>query len=85
VVGQRAGPGLDADRRPPPSPPRRRCPRGQPTGVLGDPAGATAEEGAAILADLAQRLVTAAAAWDVDAAGRLREPRTRSGTDPAAG
>jgi creatinine amidohydrolase len=56
-----------------------------PTGVLGDPAGATAEEGAAILADLAQRLVTAAAVWDVDAAGRLREPRTRSGTDPAAG
>ena len=56
-----------------------------PTGVLGDPAGATAAEGAALLADLAQRLVTAAAAWDVDAAGRLLEPRTRTGTDSAAG
>ncbi len=54
-----------------------------PTGVLGDPAGATAEEGASLLADLAQRLVTAVASWDVDAAGRLREPRTGSGTEPA--
>ena len=42
-----------------------------PTGVLGDPEGATAEEGAALLADLAQRLVGAVAAWDVDATGRL--------------
>jgi mycofactocin precursor peptide peptidase len=56
-----------------------------PTGVLGDPGGATAEEGAALLADLARRLVTAVAAWDVDAAGRLREPRTRAGREPAAG
>jgi mycofactocin precursor peptide peptidase len=44
------------------------------TGVLGDPAGATAEEGAALLAGLAQRLVAAVATWEVDAAGRLREP-----------
>jgi mycofactocin system creatininase family protein len=42
-----------------------------PTGVLGDPAGASADEGAALLADLAGRLVSAARAWDVDGAGRL--------------
>jgi mycofactocin precursor peptide peptidase len=56
-----------------------------PTGVLGDPGGASAEEGAALLADLAQRLVGAVAAWDVDAMGRLREPRAPGGTVPAAG
>ena len=56
-----------------------------PSGVLGDPAGATAEEGAALLAELAQRLVAAVAAWDVDASGRLREPRVRAGSEPAAG
>ena len=56
-----------------------------PTGVLGDPDGATAEEGAVLLADLAQRLVAAVAVWDVDAMGRLREPTTPSGTAPAAG
>ncbi|MGK5171154.1 mycofactocin biosynthesis peptidyl-dipeptidase MftE [Geodermatophilus sp. CPCC 205761] len=43
-----------------------------PTGVLGDPAGASAEEGAALLADLAGRLAGAVGAWDVDPAGRLR-------------
>ncbi|MGY1823329.1 mycofactocin biosynthesis peptidyl-dipeptidase MftE [Geodermatophilus sp. SYSU D00079] len=43
-----------------------------PTGVLGDPAGASAEEGAALLADLAGRLTGAVEAWDVDPAGRLR-------------
>ncbi|MGY1618999.1 mycofactocin biosynthesis peptidyl-dipeptidase MftE [Geodermatophilus sp. SYSU D00691] len=43
-----------------------------PTGVLGDPAGATAGEGAELLAGLADRLVAAVAAWDVDASGRLR-------------
>jgi len=43
-----------------------------PTGVLGDPAGATADEGAALLAGLVDRLVTAARTWDVDAGGRLR-------------
>ena len=43
-------------------------------GVLGDPAGASAEEGAALVADLADRLVGAASAWQVDAAtGRLRD------------
>jgi creatinine amidohydrolase len=43
-----------------------------PTGVLGDPAGASVEEGAALVADLVRRLVAASRAWDVDAAGRLR-------------
>jgi mycofactocin precursor peptide peptidase len=43
-----------------------------PTGVLGDPAGATAEEGAALLAAMAGRLAAAVRAWDVDPAGRLR-------------
>ena len=48
-----------------------------PTGVLGDPAGASAEEGAALLADIVDRLVAAARAWDVDASGRL-DVRTTS-------
>jgi mycofactocin system creatininase family protein len=43
-----------------------------PTGVLGDPAGASAEEGAGLLGALADRLVAAVAAWDVDPRGRLR-------------
>jgi mycofactocin precursor peptide peptidase len=43
-----------------------------PTGVLGDPAGASAEEGARLLADLAARLAAAAARWDVGDDGRLR-------------
>jgi mycofactocin system creatininase family protein len=53
-----------------------------PTGVLGDPAGATAEEGAALLRVLADRVVAAATDWDADATGRLREPGTaqRNGT-----
>ena len=42
-----------------------------PTGVLGDPSGASADEGAALLAGLVARLVAAARAWDVDATGRL--------------
>jgi mycofactocin precursor peptide peptidase len=41
------------------------------TGVLGDPAGASAEEGAALLAGLAARLVAAVRAWRVDPMGRL--------------
>lgn len=44
-----------------------------PTGVLGDPAGASAEEGAAVVAALADRLVRAVAQWRVDDAGRLLE------------
>jgi creatinine amidohydrolase len=56
-----------------------------PTGVLGDPAGATAAEGQALLADLADRLVAAVLVWDVDRAGRLREPAAPRGSDPAAG
>jgi mycofactocin precursor peptide peptidase len=43
-----------------------------PTGVLGDPAGASAEEGARLLADLAARLTGAVARWDVGGDGRLR-------------
>src|SRR3954451_2442185 len=43
-----------------------------PTGVLGDPAGASAEEGATLLGALAGRLVAAVATWDVDPTGRLR-------------
>jgi mycofactocin system creatininase family protein len=42
-----------------------------PTGVLGDPTGASAGEGAALLAALVDRLVAAARTWDVDEAGRL--------------
>jgi creatinine amidohydrolase len=42
-----------------------------PTGVLGDPAGASAEEGGRQLAALTRRLVEAVARWDVDASGRL--------------
>lgn len=45
--------------------------RVSPTGVLGDPAGASPAEGAALLADLTRRLVAAVRTWDVDAAGRL--------------
>jgi creatinine amidohydrolase/Fe(II)-dependent formamide hydrolase-like protein len=43
-----------------------------PTGVLGDPAGASAEEGKSLLAALVDRLLTAVGSWDVDATGRLR-------------
>jgi creatinine amidohydrolase len=42
-----------------------------PTGVLGDPSGASAEEGAAQLAGLVDRLAGAAATWRVDGTGRL--------------
>jgi creatinine amidohydrolase len=44
-----------------------------PTGVLGDPAGASAEEGAALVAALADRLAAAVARWRVDDTGRLLE------------
>ena len=43
-----------------------------PNGVLGDPAGATAEEGAALLERLAAGLVRAVDAWRVDATGASR-------------
>ncbi len=43
-----------------------------PTGVLGDPAGASAAEGARLLAALAARLAAAVAGWDVAGDGRLR-------------
>ncbi|MGZ4623181.1 MAG: mycofactocin biosynthesis peptidyl-dipeptidase MftE [Blastococcus sp.] len=44
-----------------------------PNGVLGDPSGAGAQEGADLLAGLTNRLVAAAAAWQVDDTGRLRD------------
>jgi creatinine amidohydrolase len=44
-----------------------------PTGVLGDPAAASAEEGAALLDGLVRRLVGAASGWRVDPNGRLTE------------
>jgi mycofactocin system creatininase family protein len=44
-----------------------------PNGVLGDPAGASAGEGAELLADLAGRLAAAVRAWRVDPTGRLVE------------
>jgi mycofactocin system creatininase family protein len=42
-----------------------------PTGVLGDPSGAGAEEGAALLGRLTERLVHAALAWRIADDGRL--------------
>jgi creatinine amidohydrolase/Fe(II)-dependent formamide hydrolase-like protein len=42
-----------------------------PTGVLGDPAGASAEEGAALLGGLVGRLLAGIRSWDVDTIGRL--------------
>jgi creatinine amidohydrolase len=42
-----------------------------PTGVLGDPAGASRSEGAALLAEMSGRLVAASEGWAVDGAGRL--------------
>jgi mycofactocin precursor peptide peptidase len=48
-----------------------------PTGVLGDPAGASAVEGADLLAGVVERLVTAVTTWDVDPSGRLRSPLYR--------
>jgi creatinine amidohydrolase len=44
-----------------------------PTGVLGDPSGASAREGAAVLAALTERLLEAATAWRVAEDGRLRD------------
>ena len=43
-----------------------------PTGVLGDPTGASAEEGARLLAAMATRLAAAVARWDVGEDGQLR-------------
>nr|WP_218889738.1 mycofactocin biosynthesis peptidyl-dipeptidase MftE [Saccharopolyspora hordei] len=43
-----------------------------PNGVLGDPAGATAAEGAELLAGMASALADAVCRWQVDSAGRLR-------------
>ncbi|MGY1838680.1 MULTISPECIES: mycofactocin biosynthesis peptidyl-dipeptidase MftE [unclassified Modestobacter] len=42
-----------------------------PDGVLGDPTGAAAAEGAELLTGLVRRLRAAVAGWQVDAAGRL--------------
>ena len=43
-----------------------------PDGVLGDPTGASAAEGAELLAALGDRLAAAVTGWTVDEAGRLR-------------
>jgi creatinine amidohydrolase len=43
-----------------------------PNGVLGDPAGASAEEGERLLAAMTADLVAALERWTPDAAGRLR-------------
>ncbi len=43
-----------------------------PTGVLGDPSGASPAEGAELLAAMTGRLVAAVRGWQVDPAGRLR-------------
>ena len=42
-----------------------------PSGVLGDPTGASAAEGEAFLGDLVARLTGAVGRWEVDATGRL--------------
>jgi creatinine amidohydrolase len=42
-----------------------------PTGVLGDPAGASADEGAAMLDALVEGLIAAVRRWGVDTIGRL--------------
>jgi creatinine amidohydrolase len=44
-----------------------------PSGVLGDPAGASPEEGAALFDELVARLVAGAVTWRVDPTGRLNE------------
>jgi creatinine amidohydrolase len=56
-----------------------------PTGVLGDPSGATAEEGAALLGVLADRVVAAATAWHPDGTGRLRDPGTEQRNESGRG
>jgi creatinine amidohydrolase len=42
-----------------------------PNGVLGNPTGASAAEGAQLLTGLSARLAAAVTRWDVDATGRL--------------
>jgi mycofactocin precursor peptide peptidase len=43
-----------------------------PNGVLGDPAGASADEGERLLAAMSDALRAAITRWTPDAAGRLR-------------
>jgi creatinine amidohydrolase len=52
-----------------------------PNGVLGDPAGASAAEGAALLRELLDDLVRAVADWNGQSAagGHLKAPRRRAG------
>ncbi|MCF6506741.1 mycofactocin biosynthesis peptidyl-dipeptidase MftE [Blastococcus sp. MG754426] len=50
-----------------------------PTGVLGDPSGAGAEEGARLLDGLVGRLTAAVGTWHVDDAGRLLSPGHATG------
>jgi mycofactocin system creatininase family protein len=42
-----------------------------PNGVLGDPGGATADDGARLMAEVSERLSAALSSWRVDAQGRL--------------
>jgi mycofactocin system creatininase family protein len=53
-----------------------------PTGVLGDPAGATAEQGARLLGALAERLFAAASGWRVAEDGRLLGDVVRGSAEP---
>ncbi|MER7693956.1 creatininase family protein, partial [Streptomyces sp. NPDC097610] len=55
-----------------------------PSGVLGDPAGASAEEGRRTLDAMASATVRRITAWTVDGRGRLADPAgDRSPVDPA--
>ena len=84
VLGERATAGETRRRSPTCSPgcaPRASARSARPESS-GDPDGATAEEGAALLDDLAQRLVGAVRGLGRRPAGRLREPRP-GGSQPA--
>lgn len=50
-----------------------------PTGVLGDPAGASAEEGRRTLDAMVSATARRIGAWTVDGRGRLVDPARRSG------
>ncbi|MER5516873.1 mycofactocin biosynthesis peptidyl-dipeptidase MftE [Streptomyces sp. NPDC002763] len=55
-----------------------------PNGVLGDPTGATAQEGGALLRALADSAARRIRAWRPDPRGRLGEPPASAQTPPAA-
>jgi creatinine amidohydrolase len=56
-----------------------------PTGVLGDPAGATSEEGARLLGAFTDRLLAAAAGWRVADDGHLLGDVMRASAKPVPG